>query len=83
MKRFIKTCNTSNLAAIRCGHGYTQSQFALLLGIPKSTLAMAECGKRDLPNPAFLKMAYLEIERVEREKQLAGTVVKEHEMPIT
>lgn len=68
MKRVFQKRYATGLAAIRHQHGYSQANFAQLLGISKSVLAMAECGRRSLPSAAFFKITDLELERLEKEK---------------
>jgi transcriptional regulator with XRE-family HTH domain len=57
----FRNLRTQSFASIRERLGLSQSQLAIHLGIAKSTLGMAETGRRSLPIAALLKFGELEI----------------------
>jgi transcriptional regulator with XRE-family HTH domain len=65
MNKAFKFHHLTGIAAIRRDLGYTQTHLARLLNISRSTLSMAESGRRSLTSQALLKIAELELRRVD------------------
>ncbi len=57
----FRSMKAQGFAATRARLGLTQHKLADQLGISRTTIAMVECGRRNLPVPALLKLAELEI----------------------
>ena len=73
----------TGFAATRSRLGLSQRQLAEQLGISQATIGMAETGRRNLPVPALLKLAELEIKVTAAMVPGAATTAKETNRDLT